>query len=123
MCPAPTAESSRGQRDRPSIDDELAVDVKSDRGTEFLAFGDLISQRVGDLSETVIAVAVHDIVHRAIMRRVDQFRGRIESTERQPAPLSGAMGKPGAGFGIADVGRNPFVPLLVARVLSQLGAH
>ena len=36
----------------PDVDDELAVDVERDGGAEFLALGDLLGQRVGDLSRS-----------------------------------------------------------------------
>jgi hypothetical protein len=59
----------------PDVDDDLAVDVKGDRGAEFLAFGELVGQRVGDLREAGVAITVHGVVHPAIMRRAEEFLG------------------------------------------------
>ena len=52
----------------PDVDDELAVDVDGYRGAELLTVGDLVGERIGDLVEAGIPVAVHDVAHRTIMR-------------------------------------------------------
>ena len=62
----------------PDVDDELAVDVKGDRGAEFLTFGDFVGQRVGDLREAAVAMSLYGFVHPAIMRRGVVF-GPLES--------------------------------------------
>ena len=63
----------------PDVDDEFAVDVEGDRGAQFLALGDLVGQCLGYFVESVIAVALYDVVHPAIMRRAERLRGRFES--------------------------------------------
>ena len=81
----------------PDVDDEFAVDVEGDGGAQFPALGDLVGQCLGYFVESVIAVAVYDVVHPAIMRRAERLRGRFESRSR-------------AEFGIPDGGREPVVP-------------
>ena len=77
----------------PDVDDELAVDVKGDRGAEFLTFGDFVGQRVGDLREAAVAMSLYGFVHPDIMRRGGSCSGRFESTGYQLVPLSGRSGR------------------------------
>ena len=81
----------------PDVDDELVVvvDVDRDRGTQFLTAGHFFGQRVRDLFELGITVAVYDVVHPDIMRCRGLVWGASRPLGFHGAPLSGAMGTPG----------------------------
>ena len=52
----------------PDVDDGLAVDIDGDGRAHLLAVGDRLREGFGDLVESGVPVAVHDFVHRHIMR-------------------------------------------------------
>jgi hypothetical protein len=47
----------------PDVDNQFTVDIHGDRRAQLLTAFDFFGQRVGDLLEPGIAVALHDIVH------------------------------------------------------------
>src|ERR1700755_3394568 len=53
---------------------------RRDRRAVFLTVADRARQGVGDFIESVVPMAVHHIVHRAIMGRAERFRGLFEPT-------------------------------------------
>jgi len=52
----------------PDVDDQFTVNIDGYRRADFLTAGDGIRQRLAQALESGVTAAMHDVVHRHIMR-------------------------------------------------------